>query len=441
MSLTTLLSNELQARADVLARRHYARVDAVPPSLRPIRLVVTDDCERSRLTVFFRVFLAIPHLLWLLLWGAAAFTLTFVIWLAVLFERRTPRTLHGFVAAYVRYAVHLFAYLALAANPYPGFTGQPGYPVDVEIDPPALQGRWGAAFRLVLAIPALMMAAALVGGGGGTGSSSFGGVVWAVAFLGWFACLVKRRMPRGMRDFAVYAIGYGAQSYGYLMLLTDRYPSSDPALVTPAELPAHPVRVTVTDSLQRARLLVLFRLLLLLPHLVWFLLWSIVAMPAAFVAWVVALVIARVPRPLQRFLAAYVRYGAHLMAFGYVVGGPFPGFTGTEGSYPIDVTIEPAARQRRLVTLGRLVLVLPAAILSGAYGTVLFVVAVLGWFAALFTGRMPEGLRNIGAAGIRYNAQASAYVLLVTDRYPYAAPFLQGEERDELEPLPAGEAA
>lgn len=427
------------------------RVDAVPPrepvtpaqvDLRPIRLVVTDDCERSRATVFFRLLLAVPHIAWVLLWGVAVFTVVFVVWLAVLFERRVPRTLHGFLASYLRYATHMTAYLTLAADPYPQFTGQAGYPVDLEIDPPARQGRWGAAFRLVLAVPALLMTAALVGGGGGTWSSSFGGAVWAVALLGWFACLVKSRMPRGMRDFAVYAIGYGAQTYGYLMLLTDRYPSSDPALVTPAELPAHPVRVTVTDSLQRGRLLVLFRLLLLLPHLVWYLLWSVAVVPVAFAAWVVALVIARVPRPLQRFLAAYVRYGAHLTAFGYVVGGPFPGFTGAEGSYPIDVTIEPAARQRRLVTLGRAVLVLPAAILCSAYGTVMFVAAVLGWFTALFTGRMPEGLRNIGAAIIRYNAQAGAYALLVTDRYPYSAPFLQGEERDEqLELLPAGEAA
>ena len=27
----------------------------------PVRLVVTDDCRRSRLTVFFRLLLAIPH--------------------------------------------------------------------------------------------------------------------------------------------------------------------------------------------------------------------------------------------------------------------------------------------------------------------------------------------------------------------------------------------
>jgi hypothetical protein len=32
---------------------------------RPVHLVVSDDQERSRLSVFFRVLLAIPHLIWL----------------------------------------------------------------------------------------------------------------------------------------------------------------------------------------------------------------------------------------------------------------------------------------------------------------------------------------------------------------------------------------
>ena len=37
---------------------------------------------------------------------------------------------------------------------------------------------------------------------------------------------------------------------------------------------------------------------------------------------------------------------------------------------------------------------------------------------------MPEGLRNLGAASIRYNGQVGAYLLLLTDRYPYASPAL-----------------
>jgi hypothetical protein len=192
----------------------------------------------------------------------------------------------------------------------------------------------------------------------------------------------------------------------------------------------------VDDDGRRARLLVLFRLLLALPHIVWLVLWSILLLVVAPVTWLLALLLGRVPVPLRRFLAAYVRYRAHLEAFLYLVGDPFPGFSGAQGSYPIDVTIEPADRQHRLVTLFRLFLALPAAIVAGAYGGALFVVALLGWFAALFTGRMPTGLRDLGAAGIRYSAQLSAYALLVTDRYPYAAPFLDDAAGDR-EPAPA----
>jgi hypothetical protein len=417
--------------------------EAEPPleAARPIRLVIADDLARSRLTVFFRLLLAIPLLVWLVLWSFAVFPAAVVMWIAVLFERRAPGVLHRFVASYIRFSTHVTAYVALAANPYPGFTGAPGYPIDVEIDPPAQQGRWGAGFRLLLAIPALMLSSTLGGGGGGGGTGGYGaftsagGVLASVAVLGWFACLVRARMPRGMRDLGAFAIGYGAQTYGYALLLTDRYPCADPALIRSAELPEHPVRVTVTDSVARPRLLTLFRLPLALPHIVWYVLWTVVVVVVSPVVWVLTLLLGRAPRPLQRFLAAWVRYGAHLGSFLYMVGGPFPGFTGTPGSYPIDVTIELADRQPRLVTLFRLFLAFPALLISAAYSGVLFVVAVLGWFAALFTGRMPSGLRNLGAAGIRYEAQVSAYLWLVTDRYPYSAPFLAGDE-PVREPVP-----
>ena len=120
---------------------------AVDPATRPVRLVVRDDdLHRTRLTVLFRLFLAIPHFIWLALWGIAALVVAFILWLAVLIEGKAPENLHDFVAGYVRYATHVASYVLLAADPYPGFRGRPGYPVDVEIDPPESQGRWGGSF-------------------------------------------------------------------------------------------------------------------------------------------------------------------------------------------------------------------------------------------------------------------------------------------------------
>ena len=431
---------------------------AVDPATRPVRLVVRDDdLHRTRLTVLFRLFLAIPHFIWLTLWGIAAFVVAFILWLAVLIEGKAPENLHDFVAGYVRYATHVASYVLLAADPYPGFRGRPGYPVDVEIDPPERQGRWGGFFRLFLALPALALASALGGGfsSGSPGQSSSwswssdgdqqaawfafsaGGAASAAAFLAWFAILARGRAPTGLRDLTAFAISYGAQAGSYFLLLTPRYPTSDPRLAEPySDLPEHPVRMVVSDDLERPRLTVLFRLLLAIPHIVWLMLWSVAAFFGAIAAWFAGLITGRIPDALHRFLAAYIRYGTHVFAFLYVVGRRFPGFTGRAGSYGIDVDIDPPRRQGRWRIFFRLFLAIPALILSGALGGVALVIALLGWWYALVTGRLPEGLRNLGASCLRYNAQASAYLLLLTDRYPYAAPVLAGRPTPIVDPDP-----
>ncbi len=399
---------------------------------RPVRLVVTDDLVRSRWTVAFRLILAIPVLVVYAIWTLAAIVAAVVAWLVVLAQGRLGERLHDFLASYVRFTVRMNAYLHLAADPWPGLGTVLSYPVVVEIDPPARQRRWTAALRLFLALPALLLAAASGGGGNlgwrsGWGVSGSGGTGATAAFLGWFASLARGRMPRGLRDLALYGIGYSAQTLAYLLLLTDRYPDADPALAGPMALPEHPVRLELRDDLARPRLLVFFRLLLALPHLVWITLWTMAAVPAAVACWLAALLRGSVPRPLHRFLAAYVRYALHLGAFVYMVGGPFPGFVGAAGSYPVDVTLPPPERQGRWTIAFRIVLAIPALALAGAYGGISLVVALLGWFSALARGRMPRGMQRLGAASLRYQAQAFAYALLLTGRYPYAAPALEDE--------------
>jgi hypothetical protein len=423
---------------------------------RSVRLIVRDDLERTRLTVFFRILLALPVLVWVLLRGIAAFLVGFVNWIAVLVQGEVPGSLHDFVASYVRYSTQVSAYLFLAADPYPWFRCQADYPIDLEIDPPVRQGRWGGFFRVVLALPALLLATAL-GGGFATGSSSqgswtasssgsedalwwnvssAGGVAAAAALLAWFAILARGRAPRGLRDLTAFTLGYAAQAGAYLFLLTPRYPTSDPERAEPySELPEHPVRMVVTDDLARPRLTVLFRLLLAIPHIVWITIWSIAVVFVVFVAWIAALLLGRVPDALHRFLAAYVRYATHLFAFVYLVGRRFPGFTGRAGSYGIDLEIDPPARQSRWKTLFRFFLAIPALILASALGGVALLIAFLAWWYALATARMPEGMRNLGAACLRYSAQTYAYSLLVTSRYPYSSPILREREQtvDEQE--------
>lgn len=46
-----------------------------------------------------------------------------------------------------------------------------------------------------------------------------------VAFLGWFYCLATGNMNEGMRNISAWLLRYEIQTYAYLFLLTEKYPS------------------------------------------------------------------------------------------------------------------------------------------------------------------------------------------------------------------------
>ena len=86
---------------------------------------------------------------------------------------------------------------------------------------------------------------------------------------------------------------------------------------------------------------------------------------------------------------------------------------------------------------------IPGILVTGALSGVLLVLAFLAWFSALVTGRMPTGLRNLGALPPLRRADIRVR-LIVTDRYPYASPALRPPPEPEpvyADPfLPAPEA-
>jgi Domain of unknown function (DUF4389) len=398
---------------------------------RPIRLITAYDLKRSRLMTFFRVLLAIPHVFWFTLWSLVALLVALVNWVATLFAGRSPTSLHEFLAAYLRYSVHLNAFVFMGANQFPGFSGAPGsYPIDLHVDPPARQRRLVTFFRLFLSLPAILLAGALASAGfsvsSGGGFFLLFGVLAVAAVLGWWAALFTGRMPAGLEHAVAYSVGYQAQTSGYMLLLTDRYPDAGPALVAAPVAPAaHPIELRVTDDLRRSRLTVFFRLLLALPHFVWLMLWGLVVLLTGLLGWFAAVFMGRLPARFHRFIAAYVRYSVQVNSFLTLVANPFPGFVPSdERPYPVDLQVGAPERQSRLKIFFRFPLVLPAAVMAGAYSGALGVAVILGWFAALFTGRMPRQLRDLGAVVQRYSAQYYAYAFLLTDRYPYMGPAL-----------------
>ena len=85
---------------------------------------------------------------------------------------------------------------------------------------------------------------------------------------------------------------------------------------------------------------------------------------------------------------------------------------------PVQVAAAEPARQRRATVAFRLILVVPHMFLLFFLGIAAVVVAFLGWWGALFTGRLPEFAVNYLSGFMRWVLRYHAYLYLLTDVYP-----------------------
>jgi hypothetical protein len=198
--------------------------------------------------------------------------------------------------------------------------------------------------------------------------------------------------------------------------------SPEPPQLPPVEPPRpHTVRLIDHDDLKRSRLTVLVRAFLVLPHLIWLTLYASIAVFVALANWIVTLIKGRSPQRMHRWLVRFLRYTVYVYSYLYVLANPYPPFHGDQRSYTIDLQVEGPDDQRRLVTAFLLVLVIPAFVLSWVLSQVLQVIGLLAWVIAIFLGRIPRGMAQLGLYCLRYQTQVYAYLLVVTDRYPTTA--------------------
>jgi hypothetical protein len=89
----------------------------------PVDLVVSKPTgSRSRLTVFFRLLLAVPHYFVLAFLGVAWSFVTAVAWAVILFTGRYPKQLYGFALGVLAWTTRVEAYCLLLRDAYPPFT-------------------------------------------------------------------------------------------------------------------------------------------------------------------------------------------------------------------------------------------------------------------------------------------------------------------------------
>jgi Domain of unknown function (DUF4389) len=170
----------------------------------------------------------------------------------------------------------------------------------------------------------------------------------------------------------------------------------------------------------RNRLTTFFRYLIAIPWLIVVGLYGIGAYLAAIVAWFSIVFTGRYPEGIYNFEGQFVRMVGRVSAFLDLATDEYPPFHGNpDDNYPVRVSVPPAkAEYDRLKTGLRFIYGIPVILLNYVQAIIAFVIALIGWFAILFTGRLSEGLFDPLRSALAYQTRAAAYLLLMTEDWP-----------------------
>ena len=202
----------------------------------------------------------------------------------------------------------------------------------------------------------------------------------------------------------------------------------------------YPASFEVDYVEQRNRLSAFFRLILVIPLVIWLYLYAIAATIAIVIAWFAVVITAQYPASLYRFVADFVRCLARFTAYAALLCDPYPSFLGADDpAYPVRMEFAgPLERYSRLKTGFRLILAIPILFVRYVMQLMLEIGAVAAWFVIVITGELPRGLFDLLVLANSYIARSDAYLMLLTETYP---PFQDEETRAAgVSPPPASPA-
>lgn len=201
----------------------------------PVTIEVDPTTEpRNKMTVGFRLILAIPHSLlvggfitlgavfttqndWggLLntgVLGAVASVCALISWFAILFANQHPQGLRDLCTFYLRWKVRAMAYMALFRDEYPPF-GDSSYPAALHIELAEFpRDKLSVALRIIYAIPHFIVL-------------FFLGIGWFItSVIAWFAILFTGEYPQGLYNFGMGVFRWQTRVEAYMLLLMDQYP-------------------------------------------------------------------------------------------------------------------------------------------------------------------------------------------------------------------------
>ncbi len=209
------------------------------------------------------------------------------------------------------------------------------YSARLEIDYPEKLDRFTTFFRILWAIPILIIYSLLSGTSNSsttlvteTGetiskvSSSGGGIVAGLFVATALMIVFRQKYPRWWFNFAKEFTRFGYRVSSYLALLTDKYPSTDEEQMVHVEIDYPDVEADLN------RWLPLVKWILAIPHYIALAFLFVAAVFAVIIAWFAILFTGRYPKGLFDYVVGVGRWGLRVAAYvSLLVTDDYPPFS------------------------------------------------------------------------------------------------------------------
>jgi Domain of unknown function (DUF4389) len=183
---------------------------------------------------------------------------------------------------------------------------------DLHLDSPRETQNWRPLVNWLLALPHIVIANAL------------SNIANLLSIVSWFSIVFTGRMPDGIARFQCMILRYEARAYSYLAFLRKPYPQFEFDMAN-GDDGSDPLRVDFAPQLaDRNRLTVSFRLILIVPVLIYTMLIAVVAVVAVLVAALAVLFTGRWPQGLRSFVLNAGRLSLRVSAYGRLLSDTYP---------------------------------------------------------------------------------------------------------------------
>jgi hypothetical protein len=203
-------------------------------------------------------------------------------------------------------------------EPSDQMTSEERYPVQLSVDYPDRKlNRLTTAFRLIVAIPIVIVAATIggdAGGAAGEESWTIAGGTGGLLFLAPLLLIVfRQKYPRWWFDWNLELLRFENRIGAYLALMDDRYPSTDERQAVALDFPYPDAKQGLN------RWLPLVKWFLAIPHYILLVFLWLAAVVAVVIAWFAILFTGRYPRGLFDFVLGVLRWTNRVVAYAFVL--------------------------------------------------------------------------------------------------------------------------